>query len=79
MYSSLGLKVQMLNERDQDVALEVGVVKCPLPTYISDPSPFPSTLTQHDEKEIYEHFSNFYNDVFPEFLKAGKVVQFKVA
>lgn len=55
MYSHLGLQEQMLNERDQDVALE------------------------HDEREIYEHFSNFFSDVLPEFSKAGKVVQFKVS
>ena len=27
---------------------------------------------------MYEHFRGFYDDVFPEFAKAGSVVQFKV-
>ena len=33
---------------------------------------------QYDEGDIYEHFVQFYEDVLPEFSKAGKVVQFKV-
>ena len=28
---------------------------------------------------MYEDFKNFYNDVLPEFSKAGKVIQFKVS
>ena len=28
---------------------------------------------------MYEHFRSFYEDVFPEFTKAGKVMQFKVS
>ena len=27
---------------------------------------------------MYEHFRDFFEDVLPEFSKAGKVVQFKV-
>ena len=27
---------------------------------------------------MYEHYNEFYEDVFPEFAECGKVVQFKV-
>ena len=33
---------------------------------------------QYDEGDLYDHFRRFYDDVLPEFMKAGKVVQFKV-
>ena len=33
---------------------------------------------QYEEGDMYEHFRSFYEDVFPEFTTAGKVVQFKV-
>ena len=33
---------------------------------------------QYDEGEMYQQFKVFYDDVLPEFKKAGKVVQFKV-
>ena len=33
---------------------------------------------QYDEGELYEQFCMFYDDVLPEFRKAGNVVQFKV-
>ena len=35
--------------------------------------------SQYDEGEMYEQFKVFYDDVLPEFKKAGKVVQFKVS
>ena len=38
----------------------------------------PSLYVQYDEGDLYEHFVQFYKDVLPEFLKAGKVVQFTV-
>ena len=28
---------------------------------------------------MYEHFRSFYDDVYPEFATAGKVIQFKVS
>ena len=34
---------------------------------------------QYEEGEMYENFRDFYNDVLPEFSKAGKIVQFKVS
>lgn len=33
---------------------------------------------EYEDKERYQDFKNFYNDVIPEFRKFGKVVQFKV-
>lgn len=33
---------------------------------------------QYEEGELYDNFREFYNDVWPEFSKAGRIVQFKV-
>ena len=33
---------------------------------------------QYEEGELYDNFRDFYNDVWPEFSKAGRIVQFKV-
>jgi hypothetical protein len=33
---------------------------------------------QFDDDETYEQYKAFFDDVLPEFEKAGKVVQFKV-
>ena len=33
---------------------------------------------KYDEREIQEHFREFYVDAIEEFQKAGKIVQFKV-
>lgn len=33
---------------------------------------------EYEDKECYQDFKNFYNDVLPEFKKFGKVLQFKV-
>ncbi|XP_067669548.1 U2 small nuclear ribonucleoprotein auxiliary factor 35 kDa subunit-related protein 2-like [Haliotis asinina] len=34
---------------------------------------------EYDDKELYENFTEFYNDVLPEFRRMGRVVQFKVS
>lgn len=33
---------------------------------------------EYEDSETYHHFCEFYDDVLPEFKKAGKVIQFKV-
>ena len=33
---------------------------------------------QYEEGDLYDTFRDFYNDVWPEFSKAGRIVQFKV-
>ena len=33
---------------------------------------------EFEEREVYQHFKDFYHDVLPEFQSVGKVVQFKV-
>jgi hypothetical protein len=33
---------------------------------------------EYEEGDMYEQFRSFYEDVFPEFVSVGKVVQFKV-
>jgi len=33
---------------------------------------------QYDEKEIMKHYTEFYNDVFPEFRQFGEIANFKV-
>ncbi|KAK2142447.1 hypothetical protein LSH36_952g00026 [Paralvinella palmiformis] len=33
---------------------------------------------EFDDREIYQHFVEFYNDVLPEFKAIGHVIQFKV-
>ncbi|CAL1279810.1 unnamed protein product [Larinioides sclopetarius] len=35
-------------------------------------------VLEYEDKERYDDFRNFYNDVLPEFKKCGKVIQFKV-
>ena len=35
-------------------------------------------MLQYEEGDMYEHFRSFYEDVFPEFTTAGKILQFKV-
>ncbi|GBN53559.1 U2 small nuclear ribonucleoprotein auxiliary factor subunit-related protein 1 [Araneus ventricosus] len=35
-------------------------------------------VLEYEDKERYEDFRNFYNDVLPEFKLCGKVIQFKV-
>jgi hypothetical protein len=34
---------------------------------------------EYEEGDMYEQFRSFYEDVFPEFVSVGKVVQFKVS
>lgn len=72
MFSDMSLAGQLpLDEQDQDLSLEVHLINfqvCYMPFF----------SLQVDDQEVYQHYIEFYNDVYPEFEKAGKIQHFKV-